>query len=109
MSHWFEKLAERQMLKAGAEGKLSGLEGEGKPLPDHPEAALVDAGEAVGYRIMAEHGALPEEIRLRKERDAAKAAYACAPAAGKKAAMARLAEAEMKLSIASEARKRFMR
>lgn len=97
------------MLKAQAEGKLSGLEGEGKPLPYHPEEAYLDAAEAVGFRIMAEHGALPEELKLRKLRDAAKAAYASASEPDKKAAMARLAEAEMKLSIASEARKRFMR
>jgi len=109
MSHWFEKLAERRILKARAEGKLSGLEGEGKPLPDRPEAALVDPGEAVGCRIMAEHGALPEEVRLKRDLEAAKKAYAEAPDAEKKPAMARVAELEMKLSIASEARKKFMR
>ena len=109
MSRWFERLAERRMQKARAEGKLSGLEGEGKPLPAHPEAALVDPGEAVGYRIMAEHGALPEEIRLKKELSAAKAAYAASTSdAEKRAAMARIAELDMKLSIAAEARKRFM-
>lgn len=97
------------MLKARAEGKLSGLEGEGKPLPEHPEAALVDPGEAVGYRIMAEHGALPEEVRLKKELAAAKGAFAEASTeAGKRAAMARIAEIDMKLNIAIEARKRFM-
>ena len=53
MSRWLERLAERRMLKARAEGKLSGLAGEGKPLPEHPEAPFVDAGEAVGHRIMA--------------------------------------------------------
>ncbi|GAB5448157.1 DnaJ family domain-containing protein [Gymnodinialimonas sp.] len=109
MSHWFEKLAERHMRKAQAEGKLSGLAGEGKPLPDHPEAAHIDAAEAVGFRLMAEHGAVPEEIRLRQARDAARAAYQDAPEADKKAAMARLAEAEMKLSIVTEARMRAMR
>ena len=98
------------MLKARAEGKLSGLAGEGKPLPDHPEAAFVDPGEAVGYRIMAEHGALPEELRLRKELNEAKAARAAAEGdAAKPAAMARIAEVQMKISIAEEARRRFMR
>jgi hypothetical protein len=110
MSHWFERLAERRMLKARAEGKLSGLEGEGKPLPEHPEAALVDPGEAVGYRIMAEHGALPEEVQLRKALAEAKAAYAAAEGdAAKRAAMARIAEVQMRLSIAEEARRKFMR
>jgi hypothetical protein len=110
MSDPFGKLAERQMQKALAERKLSGLEGEGKPLPDRPEAAYVDAGEAVGYRIMHEHGALPEEITLRKAVEAAKAEYAKAGTPDeKRAAMARIAELQMKLSIASEARKKFMR
>jgi hypothetical protein len=109
MSHWFERLAERRMLKARAEGKLQGLQGEGKPLPAHPEAAFVDPGEAVGYRIMAEHGALPEEIRLKKDLAEAKAAYATAPEAERKAAMARIAEVTQRLAIVSEARKRFMR
>ncbi|NKX43190.1 DUF1992 domain-containing protein [Roseicyclus persicicus] len=110
MSSWFDRLAERRMLKARAEGKLSGLPGEGKPLPQHPEAALVDPGEAVGFRIMAEHGALPEEIVLRKQLAEAKAAYAAATGAeDRRSAMARIAELDMKLSIATEARRRFLR
>jgi hypothetical protein len=62
-----------------------------------------------GYRIMHEHGALPEEITLRKAVEAAKAEYAKAGTPEeKRAAMARIAELQMKLSIASEARKKFM-
>lgn len=106
MSHWFEDLAERHMQKAEAEGKLSGLAGEGKPLPTIQDAPFVDASEAAGFRFMAEHGALPEEISLRHQRDAARLAYATADDADKKHAMARLAEAEMKLSMAMEARPR---
>jgi hypothetical protein len=110
MADRWDKLAERQMQKALAERKLSGLEGEGKPLRDRPEEAFVDPGEAVGYRIMHEHGALPEEIELRKAVDAAKAAYSEAKTEDeKRKAMARIAELQMKLSIAEEARKRFMR
>lgn len=109
MSHWFERLAERRMLKARAEGKLEGLAGEGKPLPNRPEEALIDPGQAVGYRIMAEHGALPEEIALKKQIAEAKAAYADATDDDtKRTAMTRLAELEMKYAIASEARKKFM-
>lgn len=109
MSHWFEELAERHMRRAEAEGKLSGLAGEGAPLPSRPEAASVDAAEAAGFRLMREHGAMPEEVRLRQERDAAKAAYNTAPDTRKKAAMARFAEAEMKLSMVTEARARSLR
>lgn len=98
------------MLKARAEGKLSDLAGEGKPLPERPEAALIDPGEAVGYRIMAEHGAMPEEITLKKQLDAARAAYAgLTDAAERRAAMSRIADLEMRMSIAAEARRRFMR
>ncbi|GAA5072883.1 DUF1992 domain-containing protein [Roseibacterium beibuensis] len=110
MSGFFDKLAERQMQKALAEGKLSRLEGEGKPLPEHPEEAFVSAGEAVGYRMMAEHGALPEEVELRRAVEAAKAAYAEAVTEdAKRRAMALIAELEMNLAIATEARKAFMR
>ena len=68
MSDWINRIAERRMLKAGAEGKLSGLEGAGKlsglegagkPLPERPGDAFVDPGEAIGFRIMAEAGSLP--------------------------------------------------
>jgi hypothetical protein len=46
-----------------------------------------------GYRIMHEHGALPEEITLRKAVEAAKAEYAKAGTPEeKRAAMARIAE-----------------
>jgi hypothetical protein len=58
---------------------------------------------------MAEHGALPEEVILRKQLAKAKAAYAAAPESDRKTVMARIADLEMKLSIAVEARKRFMR
>ena len=57
------KLAERQILKAQAEGQLDGLRGEGEPLS---LSADPDIAQSVGYRIMAEAGALPEEVRLRK-------------------------------------------
>ncbi len=110
MANMFSKLAERWMLKARAEGTLSGLEGEGKPLPDRTGDAFVSAGDAVGYRMMAEAGALPEEILLNREIDAVRAELAdlTAPAA-RKAAMAKLARLEMRRNIAQEARRKFMR
>ncbi len=42
-----------------AKGKVCSFEGEGKPLPDRPKEAYVDAGEAAGYRRMAEAGDPP--------------------------------------------------
>lgn len=103
------QLIERQLLKAKAEGKLEGLEGEGKPLPERPEEAVVDPAMAAGYRIMAEAGALPEEFRLQKELDQARADWrAATDEAEKKRLMARIADLEMRHNIARDARKKFM-
>lgn len=110
MADRFRNLAERQILKAKAEGKLEGLAGEGKPLPDHPEEAYLDAGEAAAHRMMAEAGALPEEILLKRQLADAKDAWSNAKGTAKeKPAMARIAELEMKLSIAQDARRKFMK
>jgi hypothetical protein len=108
ISSW-RRLTEQQIRKAEVEGKLKGLAGEGKPLPYRPGDAFIDAGEAVGHRIMAEAGALPEEIKLKKALDEARAAYAkITDPAEKKAQMARIAELDMKYAIAREARRRFL-
>ncbi len=98
------------MLKALAEGKLSGLEGEGKPLPYRPGDAFVSAGDAVGFRIMAEAGVLPEEIVLKKQAAAQRAHLATLtnPEA-RKAAMAELARIELRQAIAEDARRKFLR
>lgn len=110
MSRKFRDLTERQILKALAEGKLSDLEGEGKPLPDRPEEALVDPGLAAGHRIMAEAGVVPEEFGLKKQLDAARAAYATlSDPEEKKAAMKTIADLELRFHIAQDARRRFMR
>lgn len=105
-----ERMVERQILKALAEGKLTGLEGEGKPLPERPEAALVDPAIAAGFRIMAEAGALPEEIVQKKAAAALRERLAQeTDEARRKALMTELAEVELKRAIAEEARRRFMR
>ncbi|EEW24705.1 DnaJ family domain-containing protein [Rhodobacter ferrooxidans] len=107
---WLERLAERQMLAARARGQLQGLAGEGKPLPEHPEAPFVSAGDAVGFRIMAEAGVLPEEIVLKKQALAQRQHLATlTDPAERKAAMAELAQLEMRQAIAEEARKRFLK
>ncbi|MEM6634346.1 MAG: DnaJ family domain-containing protein [Pseudomonadota bacterium] len=110
MADAWSKLSERQILKAQAEGQLTNLAGEGKPLPSHPEEAHLDAGEAAAGRMMAAAGALPEEIKLKQALDRAKAAHATTEGdAAKKAAMARIAEAQMRFDIAREARLKAMR
>ncbi|WP_238364288.1 DUF1992 domain-containing protein [Mesobacterium pallidum] len=103
-------LVERQIRKAEAEGKLSGLAGEGKPLPHRPGDALIDAADAAGFRIMAEAGALPEEIRLKTQLDEARAAWSAEPdAAARKPLMARVADLQVRYEIAREARRKFLR
>lgn len=107
--HRWDKLAEQQIRKAEAEGKLRGLAGEGKPLPDRPGDAFIAPGDAIGHRIMAEAGALPEEIRLKRLLDAARTALAAeTDPAGRKARQATVADLELRYNIAREARKKFL-
>ncbi|NNK78865.1 MAG: DUF1992 domain-containing protein [Litoreibacter sp.] len=109
MPQSFECLVERQIQKALAEGKLRGLEGEGKPLPDRSGEALTDMATAVAVRIMAEAGTLPEEFKIKKLLDAARQNYRDAQdAESKRVAMALIADLQQRYHIAVEARKRFM-
>ena len=104
------RLAERQIQKARLKGQLQGLEGEGKPLPDRPGDAFVSAGDAAGFRIMAEAGVLPEEITLKKRVAAQRAVLAGLTDEGeRKAAIAELARLEMLQAIAEESRRKFLR
>lgn len=105
-----DRVAERRMLKALAEGKLSGLQGEGKPLPDHPGDAFISPGDAVGFRIMAEAGVLPEEIVLKKQAEVLRAHLATlTDPEAQKAVMAELAHIEMRRAIAEDARRKFLK
>ncbi|WP_298434397.1 DUF1992 domain-containing protein [uncultured Jannaschia sp.] len=109
MAQSFDRLVERQIQKALAEGKLRGLDGEGKPLPDRSGEALSDMASAVAVRIMAEAGALPEEFKIKKLLDSAKQSYRAADGEdGKRVAMALIADLQQRYNIAVEARRRFM-
>jgi len=110
MSGWLNRIAERWMLKAQAEGKLSGLKGEGKSLPDRTGDAYVDPGEAIGFRIMAEAGALPEEITLATQIAAQQSHLGTlSDPAARKAAMQVLADLQLKHAMAQEARRKFFK
>jgi hypothetical protein len=103
-------LIEQQIAKARARGELSGLKGEGKPLPARPVETGEEAAVSTGMRIMAEAGVTPEEFGLKKELDTARTAYAaCETETDCKAAMQRIADLELRYEIAREARRRFMR
>jgi len=109
MTGW-QRLTEAQIRKAEAEGKLSGLAGEGAPLPRRPGDALIDAGDAAGYRIMAEAGAPPEEIRLKAQLDAARADWQAATTeAERRRHMGRFADLQIRYEIARDARRKFLR
>ena len=100
-------LAERLIGRAAAEGALTGLEGEGKPLPETEGGAHVDPVEAAGFRIMAKEGALPPEVVLAQQAQALRRELATAEdAATRKALMARLADIEMRRAMRMEARRR---
>ncbi|MDQ7776531.1 DUF1992 domain-containing protein [Paracoccus aminovorans] len=100
----FSNMAERQILKAQAEGQFDNLKGAGKPLN------LADDGsaDAIGFRIMADAGALPREIQLRKAvAEQTKVAQATSDAASRKMEMNKLADLQLRLDIEQEARHRF--
>lgn len=104
------KLVERQIKKAQAEGQMQGLAGEGQPLPDRSSEAQGDPTIAVGHRIMAQAGALPEEFDIKKQLDAARTEYAAlTDPAKRKSAMAKIADLEMRYAMARDARRAFMR
>ena len=107
---WLNKLAERQIAKARAEGKFDHLQGHGKPLPDPPGDACISAGDAAGFRIMAEAGVLPEEIIFKKQAAIQRAHLATlTDPTDRKAAMAELAQLEMRQAIAEESRRKFLK
>ena len=110
MSRDLRQLIEQQIAKAVADGKLAGLDGEGKPLPDRSGEAMADTATAVAMRIMAEAGAVPEEFKWKKALEAARAAYADAEGeAETRAAMALIAQLELRYNIAVEARRKFLK
>ncbi len=107
---WFSRLAEQQITKARLKGQLQGLEGEGKPLPDRPGDAFVSAGDAVGFRIMAEAGVLPEEITLKKQAAVLRTQLASLTEENaRQTVMAQLAQVEMRQAIAEESRRAFLK
>ena len=107
---WLARLAERRMQAARLKGGLQGLAGEGKPLPDRTGDAFVSAGDAAGFRIMAEAGVLPEEISLKKQVLAQREKlFLLTDEAERKAAMAELARLEMRQAMAAEARRAFLK
>lgn len=100
----FGNLAERQILKAQAEGALNDLEGAGKPLPRRPNEDVI----GVGMRIMAQAGFVPREFELKKAVDAQLLALQrTADPLKRKQEMKKLADLQLRLDIEQEARRKF--
>lgn len=101
----FSDMAERQILKAQAEGQLDNLKGAGKPLDLSGDGST----DAIGFRIMAEAGALPREIQLRKAvAEQTKAMREAPDEATHKLEMKKLADLQLRLDIEQESRRRFL-
>lgn len=101
----FSDLAERRIRKAEAEGQLSDLRGQGKPLKP---AGHGDFAAEAGFRIMAEAGALPREIELKKAlKSAAGRLQNRTDPDARREAMAEFARIERELSIQIEARRKY--
>ncbi|MGE4328350.1 MAG: DUF1992 domain-containing protein [Pseudodonghicola sp.] len=101
----FSKLSERQILKAQAEGQFDNLKGAGKPLPPRGGG---DYAEEAGFRIMAEAGALPKEIELRKAVQAqAEVLKNTTDPEKRKEEMRKFAELTQALAIQEEARRKY--
>lgn len=100
----FSELAESQILKAQAEGQFDNLKGAGKPLDLEGDSSA----DSVGFRIMAEAGALPREIELRKAVEAqTRILHAATNEETRKREMKKLADIQLRLDIEQEARRRF--
>ena len=104
----WDRLAEHQIQKARAEGQLDELKGAGKPLPK--SATTGDAATDAGFRIMADAGAVPEEVHLRKKIESLTAELHRTPSGqARKDLQARLADLQMRLAIEEEIRRRTFR
>jgi hypothetical protein len=65
-----ERLAEQHIQAAIERGELSGLPGEGRPLP-HEDLSMVPEHLRAGYRLLKNAGYLPPELEaLRELKDA---------------------------------------
>jgi Domain of unknown function (DUF1992) len=101
------ELVESQIRKAQAEGQFDDLEGAGKPINMDANAGSI---EAIGFRIMAEAGALPREIELRKQIEVqTRTLQSTIGDADRKREMAKLADLQQRLHIEQEARRKFFR
>ena len=103
----FPLLTERRIQDAMEDGAFDNLPGAGKPLPAEDIGGPNDAVTLFGYRIMAEAGAVPEELRLRRELQEARAARdAATDSAERERLMREISDLGMRHAMAVEQRMR---
>lgn len=94
----FNALVEARIRAAQNDGKLSGLSGEGKPLPDDP-ADNLPSDERFQVLLARSVGHVPEEVALLREIEALRARIA----EGDESLRGRLADCELRLTMLHEA------
>lgn len=104
---WFNDLARRRIDAAAHRGELRGLAGEGRPLDP---TRLRETADDVLSRIMADAGAVPEEIALNRQILAARDVLATLDdPEERKAAAKEIAMLDLRRNIAADARRKSMR
>ncbi|ROU03498.1 DUF1992 domain-containing protein [Histidinibacterium lentulum] len=107
MSTALARIAQRLIDAFQEEGKLDHLKGAGQPLPARSTNPNLDAATEIGHRVMAENGAVPPEVAMRKALSEARAAFKAAGTDDeKRAAMGRIADLELRINMAAEFRMR---
>ncbi|SFE65590.1 DnaJ family domain-containing protein [Roseivivax sediminis] len=103
----FPILTEQRIKEAMEDGAFDNLEGAGKPLPTDDWAGPDDPVTLFGYKVMAEAGAVPEELRLRRALQEARATWReSEDPAERDRLMAEISELGMRHAMAVEQRRR---
>ncbi|SLN74328.1 hypothetical protein ROJ8625_04042 [Roseivivax jejudonensis] len=103
----FPILTEQRIKDAIDDGAFDNLEGAGQPLPTSEWSGPDDPVTLFGYRLMAEAGAVPEELRLRRALEDARAKWRKSEdPQERERLMAEIAELGMRHGLAVEQRRR---
>jgi hypothetical protein len=85
----FEKIAERKIREAMERGEFDNLPGKGEPI-DLSDYFSVPEDLRVGYSLLKQNGFVPDEVRLLREIEAARAEMEACDDADRARALARL-------------------
>lgn len=100
----FEKIAERKIEQAMANGEFDNLPNSGKPLPPD-DMAMVPEDLRMAYKILKNAGVVPEEIELQKSIvNLTTLLNACADEDERKNIRAKITEKQLRYNIIMESR-----